>query len=136
MKLSAYMTEKINPSRVLINTTNISLFITFQVSRLHSTSARVWCQKYIPHLIRESILHHVGKEIDTPSSSKLSIDSNTKSHKFVKFWSILYNSQQMHTLRLPCDLDAKSRGTLVSYLGSGFNVAESYVPTLGQLGCI
>ena len=42
----------------------------------------------------------------------------------------------MHTLRLPCDLDAKSRGTLVSYLGSGFNVAEPYVPTLGQSGAI
>ena len=39
----------------------------------------------------------------------------------------------MHTLRFPCDLDAKSRGTLVSYLGSGFNVAERYVPTLGKL---
>ena len=103
----------------------------FQVGILDSTSARIWCQKHIPHLIRESILHDVGKEIDVPSSTKTPNEANTKSYKFVKFWSMLYNSQQMHSLNLPCDLDTKSRSTLVSYLGSGFDLSEDYVPTLG-----
>ena len=104
--------------------------LIIQVSRIDSTSARIWCQKHIPHLIRESILHYVGKEIDVPSS-KTSNDANAKTYRFVKFWSILYNSQQMHTLSLPSELDAKARTTLVSYLGSGFSLSEDYVPTLG-----
>ena len=108
--------------------------MSIQVSRIHSTSARTWCQKHIPHLIRESILHYVGKEIDNVSSaSKTLNDANTKTHRFVKFWSILYNSQQMHTLSLPSELDAKARTTLVSYLGSGFNLSEDYLPTLGKV---
>ena len=107
------------------------------MSRIHSTSARFWCQKHMPHLIRESILHHVGKEIDLPSSppssaSKVSDDLNAKTYRFIKFWSILFNSQQMHSIHLPNDLDAKSRAILLSYLGSGFKSQEDYVPTLGE----
>ena len=90
----------------------------------------------MPHLIRESILHHVGKEIDQPSlpstSLKLSNDPNAKTYRFIKFWSILFNCQQMHSIHLPNDLDAKSRGTLLSYLGSGSKLQDDYVPTLGQ----
>ena len=100
------------------------------MSRIDSTSARIWCQKHIPHLIRESVLHHVGKEIDVPSSKTLN-DANAKTYRFVKFWSILYNSQQMHTISLPSELDAKARTTVVSYLGSGFNLSQDYVLTLG-----
>ena len=78
----------------------------------------------------------MGKEIDVPSpplaSLKISNDSNAKTCRFIKFWSILFNCQQMHSIHLPNDLDAKSRGTLVSYLGSGFKLQDDYVPTLGQ----
>ena len=107
------------------------------MSRLHSTSARFWCQKHMPHLIRESILHHVGKEIDLPSSPQSSTlkvfdDLNAKTYRFIKFWSILFNSQQMHSIHLPNELDAKSRAVLLSYLGSGFKSQDDYVPTLGE----
>ena len=90
----------------------------------------------MPHLIRESILHHVGKEIDLPSSPsstlKTSEDLNAKTHQFIKFWSILFSSQQMHSIHLPNELDAKSRAILLSYLGSGFKSQDDYVPTLGE----
>ena len=77
----------------------------------------------------------MGKDIDLPtfsvSSLKVANDPNAKIYRFIKFWSILFNSHQMHCIHLPNDLDAKSRGNLLSYLGSGFKVNDDYVPTLG-----
>ena len=101
------------------------------MSRINSTTARSWCQRHIPHLIRESVLHYVGTEVDNVSPSKNTNDANVKTFRFIKFWSILYNSQQMHTISLPSELDAKARTTIVSYLGLGFDRTDDYVPTLG-----
>ena len=106
--------------------------LIFQVNRIDSTFARIWCQRHIPYLIRESILHSVGKEIDNISTAKIVNDVKVNTYRFVKFWSILYNSQQMHTLSLPSELDSKARTTLISYLGSGFNLTEDFLPTLGE----
>ena len=72
--------------------------------------------------------------MDTTSShSKVGSEFHSKIYRFVKFWSILYNSQQMHSINLPSDLDAKSRTTIMSYLGSGFDIADHHIPTLGWL---
>ena len=65
---------------------------SLQVKRLQSTNARSWALKYIPPLLRESLIHQASVIL---------------SHNAVaKFWSILYSPQLYH-VAIPNDLGRK-----------------------------
>ena len=75
-------------------TVSIHFFIhLLQVKRLQSTNARSWALKYIPPLLRESLIHQASVIL---------------SHNAVaKFWSILYSPQLYH-VAIPNDLGTES----------------------------